>query len=574
MTPIFNLMGERKMEENEIFEVLSEAKKIGDKLQIKLDTHHIEEKLKTRTFYLVVLGQFKRGKTTFINAMLEKEILPSAPLPLTSVPTIVRYGKTKCIVRFKSGESKEINIEEVPEYVTELKNPKNEKRVEEVIVYYPAKLLKQITIVDTPGIGSTHKHNTEVTLSFLPKCDVAVFITSVDPPITEAELEFLRNIKKHSDKIFFLLNKIDYFSKEEAEQMLEYVKNLIQKEVGKEIKIYPLSAKKALEGKKEESLISEFEQALHAFLRKEKERVIISSSKRQLIWILSSLQNTLELEIKALETPLGELEEKVARFNKYLNEIEEKSDYAIYLLKKGFENALKTIEQDMQVFYQQTLPILDKKLEDFYMENKHLKGSELREKLENFMKEEIKNIFNEKIEEESKKIEALLEEDLKKASRNIMEITEEIREKASGVFGAKYIKTEKQELLSHEISFSFYFTFPTSGLEIALPAAFSRLPKFISHKYLLKSYKEELESSLDRHCGRTREYFSRRIEKSKLEYVRKFREKIDEVISEIKNTIERAKETKLKSEKDVSKKLEELRAMSKKIGELQRRMSL
>jgi septin family protein len=97
----------------------------------------LKEKIQDNVFNLVVLGQFKRGKTTLINALLGAEILPTAVVPLTSIATILKHGEElKITVYFSDGRVNEIEPENLPEYVTEKGNPKNQKDVREVVITY------------------------------------------------------------------------------------------------------------------------------------------------------------------------------------------------------------------------------------------------------------------------------------------------------------------------------------------------------------------------------------------------------------------------------------------------------
>jgi GTPase SAR1 family protein len=115
----------------------------------------LREKIETNTFNLVVVGQFKRGKTSLINALLGADILPVAVVPLTSIVTIMKYGEAlRIMVHFNDGRVAEIKPESLPEYVTEKGNPKNAKDVSEVVITYPSPYLRGgVQIIDTPGAG-------------------------------------------------------------------------------------------------------------------------------------------------------------------------------------------------------------------------------------------------------------------------------------------------------------------------------------------------------------------------------------------------------------------------------------
>ena len=104
----------------------------------------VADKLAENRFHLVVLGQFKRGKSTFINSILGEKVLPTSVVPLTSIVTLLKYGDEEHMqVVFNDGKTKVISRQELPEYVTEKGNPKNEKNVKQVEISYPSQYLKE-----------------------------------------------------------------------------------------------------------------------------------------------------------------------------------------------------------------------------------------------------------------------------------------------------------------------------------------------------------------------------------------------------------------------------------------------
>src|SRR4030066_1033879 len=256
----------------------------------------LREKIENNVFNLVVLGQFKRGKTSLINALLGAEILPTAVVPLTSIATILKYGETLNIkVYFNDGRVTEIEPATLTQYVTEKGNPRNEKDVQEVVITYPSSYLKDgVRLIDTPGVGSVYAHNTDVAYQYLPKSDAALFLLSVDQPVSKAELDFLKDVKEYSHRIFFLQNKADYVGSEDLSESIAFSKKIIEECLGSEVKIFPLSAKRALEGKLSKtqellanSFLPEFEHILNTFLMEEKGKVLLLSVSNSLLRVLS-----------------------------------------------------------------------------------------------------------------------------------------------------------------------------------------------------------------------------------------------------------------------------------------------
>jgi predicted GTPase len=173
----------------------------------------LRRRLEHERLQLAVLGQFKRGKSTFINALLGADVLPTAVIPLTAVATFIAWRREPLVVvHFKdNARSEEFSPQTTAEirdilfrFVAEEANPENRLGVERVELFYPADILAHGTvIIDTPGVGSTLRHNTEAALRVLPECDAAFFVVSADPPITEAELEYLSRLKAKMARVFF-----------------------------------------------------------------------------------------------------------------------------------------------------------------------------------------------------------------------------------------------------------------------------------------------------------------------------------------------------------------------------------
>ena len=238
------------------------------------------DKLRENRFNLVVLGAFKRGKSTLINALMGEAVLPTSIIPLTSVVTILGYGERLEIrVHFQNGQRTVITREELAAYITEKGNPKNQKKVREVEIAYPSDYLRDgVRIIDTPGVGSIYSHNTEVAYNYLPQVDAAVFVITVDPPLSAAEEDFLKDIREYAHKLFFVLNKIDYVAEAERQEALDFTAEVLRGNLaGQRLMIFPLSAKLGLEGKANggsamltASLLPQFEDYLRRFLYQEK----------------------------------------------------------------------------------------------------------------------------------------------------------------------------------------------------------------------------------------------------------------------------------------------------------------
>lgn len=202
----------------------------------------LRQRLREERCYLAVVGQFKRGKSTLVNALLGEPVLPTAVVPLTSIPTFLREGgQLTARVLFDNGKPEERMVaanggelaEFLARFVTESANPHNRLGVRVVEATHPAPMLRQgLVLIDTPGIGSTFQHNTEATVNFLPQCDAALFVVSADPPITEVEVEFLKLVRQKMARVFFILNKMDYLEGDERRTAVSFLRQVLCEQVG------------------------------------------------------------------------------------------------------------------------------------------------------------------------------------------------------------------------------------------------------------------------------------------------------------------------------------------------------
>jgi hypothetical protein len=304
----------------------------------------LSERLRSETFHLAVLGQFKRGKSTLINALLGAPLLPVAVVPLTAVPIFVSWGaRPQVSVSFSHRATEELATADPQRirdflfsFVTEEANPKNGLGVKRVDLVYPAALLSSgIVLIDTPGVGSTYRHNTETAFQVLSECDAALFVISVDPPITEIELGFLKNIRSKTAKTLFALNKIDYLEPNQRAQVAGFLRRTLADNDlwDEQSSVFSLSAQKGLEAKQNgdrgavaSSGLSGLEDYLTGVLSAQKGILLRAAVQTKAGRILSERIAALNLRIRALELPLDDLVSRSTAFQKALDLIHEQRE--------------------------------------------------------------------------------------------------------------------------------------------------------------------------------------------------------------------------------------------------------
>lgn len=176
------------------------------------------------TFNIVVIGEIKKGKSSFINAVLDaKHLVPIGSDIATSTVFHISYGEEAAYhVHFtKEADKSSISVtaEELAEYGTEKKNPGNKHHVEYIEVLYPSELLKSgITITDTPGLGALFRGHKLATYRQIPTADAVFYICdSTTAPIGRLDLEYMQDILKMTPNMYLIQTKIDSVESEIAD---------------------------------------------------------------------------------------------------------------------------------------------------------------------------------------------------------------------------------------------------------------------------------------------------------------------------------------------------------------------
>jgi len=194
---------------------------------------------------VAVLGQFKAGKSSFLNSMIDKPILPIGVTPVTTVITRLQYGPNeKAIVTYFDGAMQEIDLSMIQDFTSEARNPANQKNVEVVDIELPSlKDFAGLRLVDTPGLGSVFKYHMATSENWLPEVGAAVLAISADRPLSENDLQLMRDLMQHTPKIIILLTKADLLSSEQQAEVVEFFKTTLIRELDCEFPIYLYSTR-------------------------------------------------------------------------------------------------------------------------------------------------------------------------------------------------------------------------------------------------------------------------------------------------------------------------------------------
>lgn len=526
----------------------------------------IKEQLISNCFNLVILGQFKRGKTTLINSLIGKEILPSSVVPLTSIVTILKYGEeVSCVVSMDDGNEKEIRIEELSDYVTEKGNPKNIRGVRCARIGYPSPFLeKGILLVDTPGVGSTFLHNTETTYEFLDHLDAALFLMSADVPISQVEKELLDTIKDSIQKIFFVLNKIDNLTPKEIEEIVAFNKQVLE-EMGFTVQeIWPISAREALKAKTanndvqlSQSGLLNLEDALGSFLSLEKGKIVLNTTISKTKRVISQKLSQIAIERKTMEASGEELENKINTFHQLVANLKQDREDMKYLLKGESDKMCFKVEEMLKILEEKETPRVKQCLTDFYEKNPDLNPTALRDEMQKVIKEEIVRGFDAFRKDTEKVISNNIQETFSRFTKRSNNIINEFKTAAEILFEVSMEQYEFSVELARDTGFYYMvqeYTAPTEEEVKSILRAF--LPKSLSRKMVLNEMMERVSSDVGRNCGRTRSDLTTRICKTIDHYSKQLKDLGSDLIAQIEQAIQKGQERRRAGSESVRLELE------------------
>jgi GTPase Era involved in 16S rRNA processing len=276
-------------------------------------------------FYLACIGQFKRGKSTLINALIGESVLPVGFIPVTAVPTVIRYGAhKKARIQFREGAWQQIDAADLDQYVSEEYNPENTKGVVGAEVFVPSRLLSTgMCLVDTPGLGSVFMGNTAATQAFIPHIDAALVVVGADPPLAGEELTLVEAVGRQVQNLILVLNKADRATEPEKAAAVRFTQQVLEKRLRHCVgPVFEVSAAERLENRGPERDWGKLLAALEHLIQGSSRQLIQEACDRGVERLSEQLLAILSEEREALERPIEESERRIATMKETITEAE------------------------------------------------------------------------------------------------------------------------------------------------------------------------------------------------------------------------------------------------------------
>lgn len=217
--------------------LFGDVRAAADTAGLALPPPELEEviaRVRERQYLALVVGEAKRGKSSFVNALIGREILPTAEEVATSqVFKVARAAADGCRVRFEDDSVEPIEAADLAAFGSEQGDRKAGDRlvrwIEVDIADLPEEFLpERLAIADTPGLGSLHASHKRVTHRFIPIADGVIFVLDSERPVTQDDLDYIDAVLAHTGNIFFIQSRIDLFSRDDWQDVLRRNLEILQ----------------------------------------------------------------------------------------------------------------------------------------------------------------------------------------------------------------------------------------------------------------------------------------------------------------------------------------------------------
>jgi GTP-binding protein EngB required for normal cell division len=386
----------------EIAEALS-MPRVADEARLLLD------RVGAGRFHVACVGQFKRGKSTLVNALVGEEVLPTGVVPVTAIPTVLRFApRRSAVVRMADGSTLAVDPSDIAAYVAESQNPDNVKQVEMVELLLPSVVLRSgMCLVDTPGLGSVFQVATGATRAFLPNMDAALVVLGADPPISADEVAMVEEASRQVDDIIVVLAKADRSTDADRAEASAFTRRILAERLGRDPgPVLEVSAREHLEDgptRDWPSLVS----TLAELSERSKGRIVEAARRRGVRRMADTLARRIAHEREALVLPMEQSEQRLAALSASLQDIDERLRHLSWLFNAEQGRVRLLLHQRRQDFLGAVRPVAIERLDAEVARLASLRGPAFRRRIAEFVRGTAQELVEPWLEAEEEEAEAL-----------------------------------------------------------------------------------------------------------------------------------------------------------------------
>jgi len=511
---------------------------------------------------VVVVGAFKRGKSTLLNALMGRPILPMGVVPVTALVTLIRSGPTeRAVVHFLDGREEEIPVDGLTPYVSETENPENRRGVERVEVELPElRELGRITLADTPGSGSVFQHNTDTLRQWLGQIDAALFVVSTDPPIGETDSQLLQEVAETAGEVLVVLNKADHLRPTELGDSIAYTSRAVEATMGRPVPLIPCSARRALEDGGEEAGVSKVAAWIRELAAGRGEEVLEKAVARRAARRLAQEITLVRLEeasarssVEDLEAALQQLQEVRVELVRRVREVEAAFQAGCADLMRGHDDVVRERQQDLITQVQEMVAGEARRLMErrvnmlrFQRQLERVRDRAVESALEPFQKEREEAVI------------AGFQELTERALSRVNELVDEAFETAARLVGVEMASFDVRESFSMESRLDYRVGLPKVNLDYIVEGLFLLLPGPVGRPMVARRHHRFIPEAMGRQLGLIRADLHERLNESAFSFKGGLERRVEEALDRLENAVRRGAELAALDRESLGERLTEL----------------
>jgi GTPase SAR1 family protein len=424
-----------------IRDILVELAELADAAGLSSTARDVRDerlpKLEDERFTLVVLGEFNHGKSTFINALLGRPLLPTGITPTTAVLAHLRHGSPLAaqIVR-QSGKRTPLDPGALADWLTvagkgaaaeAASGASADDPLAYVDIVVPAPFLeKGVTVVDTPGVNDINEQRADITYGYIPRADAALFLLDAGQILTASERQFLeeRILRSSRDRLVFVVTKSDLLDQAELAEALAFARGHLEAIVPG-APLFAVSAKRALAGDAAGGRMEPLTEHLRLTLGTDRRRLIYDHALADASRLAAFLRQSLAMRRRSLELPVADLEERVGRAQQRLRSGSQALEQAAETIRAETAGLKARVRQDLAEFTEALATDLPGQIAE-------VPGGDVKKHLGPFIEDTFKRWLEGEAEMIARELESLAEQVIQVASENAAAVTARVAEDLGG----------------------------------------------------------------------------------------------------------------------------------------------
>ncbi len=522
------------------------------------------QKLQRGNLNVVVVGSFKRGKSSLLNALIGRPVLPMGVVPVTALITLIRWGEPEdAHVHFLDGRIEHIPMDALGDYVSETGNPENRLGVERVDLRLGSVIGRgRIVLADTPGSGSVFKHNTETLRAWFGNIDAAVFVVSTDPPIGEEDAALLAEVAETAGEVLVVLNKVDRLRPDEVEESIAYTGRAVQKIIGREVPIVACSARDGLEKGLEGTGVDTVAAWLEDLAAGRGKEVLERAVARRAARFLAQEIALVEMESAGARRSVADLEDALRQ----LGEVRDELSLRVREAEAAFDAGCRDLEREYDDTAREALPRLVERVQAsvreaaerltaeragmarFQRELEKLRDAAVREALEPFQEERERALIGGFASLTGRSLE------------RVNELVDEAFSRAAALVGVEIERFDVREHFSMESRLEYRVGLPKVNLDYIVEGLFLVLPAPLGRRLVARRHLRMLPEALNRQLGLIRADLHERLNESAFSFKGELGRRVNTAVGQLEEAVRRGVELAALDQEKMERRVAELAA--------------